>query len=351
MRRSVKRSKGGEPISTTSMPIHSKRKATKEGLALRKSNSRKLSPTKRNLVLEARSAANRFKKISRECEETAEGYRAKLYGVAAKCYSIGLGFMKDKGQFHRFMSTEFLSGIPKKQKPADNQQMKAVLTFVFKANTKQRQNEVLKLATILDAFARENVEPSKIVCRFKAGGGIEKLYRDFTKRTSNSRIPDDLEFLLHTPERDAETEDQDQDGEETAGWPAMEGAALAEDQQVTAGEAAEDGTDEDSHVDRSAAQKRAASDSITITDFGGQATPPKAPTLAERFDENKHLLIDLGEIGMSPEAAMELKGLSILAVVGPPDQFNFRPIIAKSVKQAPLISGIWKKSDSGDDRD
>ena len=102
----------------------------------------------------------------------AEGYRDRLYTFAMNCYTIGRAFEKDLSSFQRFMSDEFWSGV--RQKPKENETIKAVLTFAMDAKSQQLRNRVVKTAADLDDLAAEGLEPRYVADRLKAEGGIEE---------------------------------------------------------------------------------------------------------------------------------------------------------------------------------
>jgi hypothetical protein len=108
---------------------------------------------KPNPILKARKAAEFFAKIAEEYEEAADGYRSQLYQFAQRCYGIGLEFMDNLDEFHRFMGDEYWANV--RQKPKDDQIMKAVLTFAMNADTPQKRTKVTKIAKGLDHCAEE----------------------------------------------------------------------------------------------------------------------------------------------------------------------------------------------------
>ena len=55
------------------------------------------------------------------------------------------------------------------------------------------------------------------------------------------------------------------------------------------------------------------------------------------------LWIDLSDSGVSLDEALNLGDLRIMAVVGPADDSDYRPVKAVSVTKAPLIAGLRKK--------
>jgi len=305
-------------------------------------------PRKPNPTVEAKKAAAFFVKIAQEYEVASEGYRQQLYDFAQRCYEIGLDLTDDLDEFQRFMGDKFWLTV--RQKPKDNQIMKAVLTFAMKANTKQKQTKVIKIAKILDHCAEQPMASEEVAKYINEHGGIESLYSELTGY-KNKSLPDDLE-LLKEPSEDAEGEEV-KDEEDADGWSEEEDEPddLVDEPKASHPRHIPKNAPSDDRKSTSNEMLQPGDDGPKITDFGGMASPPKFPSVQGRFDENKHLLVDLSELGMTPQVAMDLEKLSIMAVVGEPDEWGFRPIIAKSIKQAGRISGLWKKGENEDSSD
>jgi hypothetical protein len=302
---------------------------------------------KPNPILRAKRTAEFFVEIAQKHESAEKGYRQQLYLFAQRCYGIGLDFMNQLEEFHRFMSDEFWADV--RQKPKDDQIMKAVVTFAMNANTSHKRIKVTKIARVLEGCVKQTMEANKVAKYIYEHGGIERLYRELTgDQNKNARVLDDLD-LLKQPVEDAEGPEVEGD-EEESGWPEEEEESddPQEDGRGQRARAAPKSARSDDDDLRSSDKPADEYHDPKITDFGGVASPPKPPSIRGRFDPKKHLLVDLSAIGMTPEAAMDLKMLSIQAVVGEPDEWRFRPIVAKSVKQAPRISGLWKKAENED---
>jgi hypothetical protein len=291
----------------------------------------------------ARRAAQFFEKLCERYAAAAEGYRAKIYEFAADCYEIGLGYKNELVEFNRFMADPFWVDV--RQKPKNDKIMRAVLTFAMKAKSKQLLNRVSKTAAVLESLAEQEIDASEAAEHLKAGGGIERMYRDLSpNRNNKSRVPDDLELISQANTEDGE--DDNGEGEENSSGDAWwdPEKPVEEDQDLDVG-----ADDADRRVPASPAASRAASDVITVADFGGQTSPPKAPRPPTRFDPSKYLVIDLSDTGVSPQKALGMEKLCIMAVVGPPDENGWRPVRAVSVTQAARTSGLWKNSDSHGD--
>lgn len=293
-----------------------------------------------SLISDVRSAALEFKTLSGDYLVATEGYRAQIYEFAARCYEIARGFSENFDQFERFMADPFWTDV--RQKPKPGKIMKAVLTFAMDAKSRQLLNRACKTAAVLDSLAGQDIDPTDVAEHLKSGGGIEKMYRELSPdRSDDSRVADDLELLSPSVQGDDDVEDscEDDDSSVDAFQDWEKSFEVDDDANVD-----EDQPDRD--VSNSSAMSRAASDVLRITDVGGPTKPPKTPSPRTRYNPEIHLLVDLSEIGMSPEVAMRLKALYIIAAVGLPDDEGFRPVYAKSVKKAGRISGLLKKSGS-----
>jgi hypothetical protein len=302
---------------------------------------------KPNPIRKAKNAAEFFVKIAQEYEESADGYRRQLYQFAQRCYGVGLDFMDDLDEFHRFMFDEFWANV--RQKPKDDQIMKAVLTFAMNADTPQKRTKVTKIAKVLDHCAEEPAMDVGEVANFiEENGGIEKIYTNLTDdQNKRKHGTDDLD-LLKLPSEEEEGEEAESE-DETRGW--LEAEDEPVEPNVSAGRTTPKNAWSGKGETASSETPPGESPAPKSRGIGGAASPPMPPSLRSRFDDTKHLLVDVSELGMTPEDAMDLEKLSILAVVGEPDEWDYKPIIAKSVKKAPLLSGLWKKGESDDNGD
>jgi hypothetical protein len=223
------------------------------------------------------------------------------------------------------MSDVFWNDV--RQKPKGDEVMKAVLTFAMKAKSKNLRNRVTKTAAVLESFDQLEVKAEHfVVARLKAGGGIEKMYGEISgKYKGGSALPDDLDLLKPAPpEDDDQPGDADEEQAENSEEESDEGWG---DSPLSAKEASES----DHRSER--APSRAVSDSITITDFGGQATPPTAPPLGKRFDPDKHLAVEMDPSILAWVVGVQQRIL-IEAVVGPRDEWGWRSVKAENVGRA-----------------
>lgn len=280
---------------------------------------------KQNPLSEVQEAAESYAELSQNYNEAAEGYRLRLYEFAARCYWIGLAFARSPASYQQFMSDVFWNDV--RQKPKGDEVMKAVLTFAMKAKSKNLRNRVTKTAAVLESFDQLEVKAEHVVvARLKAGGGIEKMYREISgKYKDGSALPDDLDLLKPAPpEDDDQPGDADEEQTENSEEESDEGWG---DSPLSAKEASE--SDHRSEQ----APSRAVSDSITITDFGGQATPPTAPPLGKRFDPDKHLAVEMDPSTLAWVLGVQQRIL-IEAVVGPRDEWGWRSVKAENVGRA-----------------
>jgi hypothetical protein len=172
-------------------------------------------PRKRNPLSEVQEAAESFTELSRDYNEAAEGYRLRLYKFVARCYWIGRAFAKNPSSYQRFMDDVFWNDV--RQKPRDDEIMKAVLTFAMNAKSKNLRNRVTKTAAVLESLDRQELTAERVVvARLKAGGGIEKIYREISGRNKGgSALPDDLDLLKPASPEDDKYQSGDADEEET----------------------------------------------------------------------------------------------------------------------------------------
>jgi hypothetical protein len=325
-----------------SRPVPGKRAPPRPAAADMRSKSAKAAsspPKKQSLLTAARDAARLYEELCEKYNEAAEGYRVQVYNFAARCYRIGLGFVKDIEEFKRFTADTFWVDV--RQKPKDTKIMKAVLTFAMKAKSKQLLNRASKTAAVLESLAEQQIDADEVAERLKAGGGIEKLYRDLSpNRNINSRLPDDLELLSPSLAEDDGDVDDDNGDEDVPPWDGHNPFDVDEELDPDADHAG-DGARKSSTV------TRAASDNITITDFGGAATPTPNPRSPPHFDPSKDLAIDLSDTNVSPQEVLEMKKIKIIAKVCPPDDRGWRAVKAVSVHRLLLIPNS-RRPRSGD---
>jgi len=284
-------------------------------------------------------AAQQFERISKEYAEASEGYRAKLYAFAARCYKVGQGFKTRLDVFARFKEDAFWNDA--RQKPKDDKVMKAVVTFAMKAKSKHQMSRVSKTASVLESLAKQGVMANEVAKRLKDGGGIEKMYAALSpNRNNKARVPDDLEMLLPGL---AEDDDNDHGDDEYANGD-DEAASWDEDNLFDEGDWTGLDLDEvGAGTRRSPAMPRAASDLPMIVEFGGSASPPKLASSRAVFDPSKHLLIDMSDSGVSIKEALNMGELRIMAIVEPADDSDYRTVKAVSVTKAARIAGLRKK--------
>ena len=170
---------------------------------------------KRNPLSEVQEAAESFTELFRDYNEAAEGYRLRLYKFVARCYWIGRAFAKNPSSYQRFMDDVFWNDV--RQKPRDDEIMKAVLTFAMNAKSKNLRNRVTKTAAVLESLDQHEVKAEHVVvARLKAGGGIEKIYREISGRNKGgSALPDDLDLLKPASPEDDKYQSGDADEDET----------------------------------------------------------------------------------------------------------------------------------------
>ncbi len=235
--------------------------------------------------------------------------------------------MNDLGEYNRFKADPFWADV--RQKPKDDKIMKAVLTFATKAKSRQLQNRVSKTAAILESLAKQQVDANEVAERISAGGGIEAMYRALSpSRNMTPCLLDDHEILNPALAEDDEEQEDGGKDEEASGdtqWNPDNPSDMDE------------GWDQDAdHADgvrMSLATKRAASDGAeVITGFGEGAKPPRTSRSRSRFDPDKELVIDLSESGVSPQEALSMGELLIIAEVGPADERGWRPVKAIVVR-------------------
>jgi hypothetical protein len=100
---------------------------------MRRKTTKLASPSNNpTLLLKVYGAAKYFEKISDEYAVATDGYRAKLYEFAERCYEVGVGFKDRLDVFARFKENSFWDGA--RQKPKDDKVMKAVVMFAMKGN-------------------------------------------------------------------------------------------------------------------------------------------------------------------------------------------------------------------------
>jgi hypothetical protein len=134
-----------------------------------KTRSTRRSPPFRLLL---RGAAQLFAMLSEEYAEATDGYRAKLYVFAQRCYRIGLGYTRYPNEFKKLKEDPFWADV--RQKPKDDKKMRAVLVFTIKARSAKHASSITKIAKVLDSMAAQNIKPDEVAKRLKAGGGILK---------------------------------------------------------------------------------------------------------------------------------------------------------------------------------
>jgi hypothetical protein len=325
--------------SQTTRPASGKRKSTLAGATPSQRKTIKLGSPAKNppLLIQVTVAAQFFQTISDEYADASEGYRTKLYEFAARCYKVGVGFKKRLDVFARFKENSFWDEA--RQKPKDDKVMRAVVTFAMKAKSKHLLSRVSKTATVLEWLADQGAKPGEVAKRLKDGGGIEKMYADLSPtRNGNGRVADDLEMLLPGLP-DAEVEDSAPETEETS-----EGAE-SDDADWYAGAEDSDADQDlmDDPIGKQPAMPRAANNDPTITDIGGVASPPKHPSLRGVFDPDKHLLIEMGDCGVSIEEVLNMGAARIAVVIEPADDSGYRVVKAVSITKVLPIAGLRKK--------
>jgi hypothetical protein len=280
---------------------------------------------KRDLVAEVQQLAKSFTTLRLQFKQSQEKYRDGLYKFAAECYSSGRRLINDRVECERFWRQPFWKGVHKA--PKRDEVMKAVMMVAMDTNSRPYlRKRAEKTGKVLQSFSEDEVEPDEVVERLKEGGGIEKMYRERAEPGGNTPIPDDLDLLKPAPPEDDDNQpgDADEEQAENSEEETDEGWG---DSPLSAKEASE--SDHRSEQ----APSRAVSDSITITDFGGQATPPTAPPLGKRFDPDKHLAVE-----MDPSTLAWVLGakqrILIEAVVGPSDEWGWRSVKAENVGRA-----------------
>lgn len=308
---------------------------------MRRKTTKLASPSNNpTLLLKVYGAAKYFEKISDEYAVATDGYRAKLYEFAERCYEVGVGFKDRLDVFARFKENSFWDGA--RQKPKDDKVMKAVVMFAMKAMSKHHMSRVTKTASVLESLAKQGVKATEVANRLKEGGGIEKMYAALSpNRNNKARVPDDLEMLVPGLAEGDQEDGGAEDEETSEGTPAGDGdwPAVVKDSDLNADLL-------DDPIGKSPAMPRGATGGPTITDFGGIASPPKHQSLRAIFDPNKHLLIDMSTSGVSIEEALNMGELRIMAVVQPADDSGYRAVKADTVTKAALIAGLRKKLDN-----
>ncbi len=335
MRKTVKKPNVSTPKQHKPRLVLGKRNSPRAGTSQRGSKPPKGTSTVRNLplLLAVHAAAQFFEKLSEEYGEATEGYRAKLYEFAARCYKVGLGFRERLDQFARFKEDSFWADA--RQKPRDDKIMRAVLVFTMKARSAKLASSITKTARVLDSLAAQGIKPDEVAKRLKAGGGILKMYADLSpNRSDNGRVPDDLEML---------NPGLAEDGEDVNGDDDEDSSADARRDPENPVEGHEDlKLDADNRVRESPSMTRAASDSIKITDVGGEATPPQTPRSRTRFDPNKDLGIEVGETALA-QVLSKPQRIVIVADVGDKDETGWRPVKVMSLEYMPLTSRPYSK--------
>ena len=293
------------------------RKLSNKGASFGSKGITKAAPPAKNasLLNAAKAAAQSFQILLIDYAEAKEGYRTKLYDFAAHCYKVGLGFMNDLDQFDLFKADAFWADA--RQKPKNDKIMKAVVTFAMNAKSMRLPSRVSKTAKVLESLAEQKINVNVVATHLKDGGGIEKMYAALSpNRNENTRVRDDVEMLdPNVAEDDEGGRDEDAEGAKES--------------------------DPDWDFDKPTAAAHATDGDIKITDVGGTASPPTSPSL--RFDPSKHLLVDLSSTDVTPDAALDMETLCIMAIVGPADELGWRSVKAKSVRPAARISGLRKK--------
>jgi hypothetical protein len=301
---------------------------------------------KPNPILGAKRAAEFFIRIKQEYEDAADGQRLQLYKYAQRCFQVGLDFINDLNEFKRFMSDDFWINV--RQKPKDDQIMKAVLTFTMNARTSRQQTKVTKLAKILVHLTEDQMAVGQVANYLKENGGIAGLYSQLTgDANKRKRVPDDLEILsLRTEEEEDEGEPEDEEEHDIRPEPDPEPDEEPEGiiEEPTAGHARAATRHARSNGDELAAAL-AASHVPKITDYGGVSTPPKAPSLRYRFDPDKHLALEMDPSTLAWVLSAPRRIL-IDADVGDEDETGWRSVKAVSVRRTPLIGGPRTKPEA-----
>jgi len=285
------------------------------------------SPRKQNPLSEVQEAAESFAELSRDYNEAAEGYRLRLYKFLARCYWIGRAFAKNPSSYQRFMDDVFWNDV--RQKPRDDEIMKAVLTFAMNAKSKNLRNRVTKTAAVLESLDQQELKAEHVVvARLKAGGGIEKMYREISGRyKGGSALPDDLDLLKPASPEDDKYQSGDADEEETENSEEESDEGRG-DSSVSTKEASED-----DHRS-SQAVSRAVSNHSGFDGSEGAEAIPLTQCRACGFDTKKHLAVE-----MKPATLAEVlrwpvqERIVILAVLGRMNEWGWRSVKAEKVNR------------------
>jgi len=284
-------------------------------------------PKKRNPLSEVQEAAESFTELSRDYYEAAEGYRLRLYKFAARCYWIGRAFAKNPSSYQRFMDDVFWNDV--RQKPREDEIMKAVLTFAMNAKSQNLRNRVTKTAAVLESLDQHEVKAEHVVvARLKAGGGIEKMYREISGRyKGGSALPDDIDLLKPASPEDDKYQSGDADEEETENSEEESDEGRG-DSSLSTKEASED-----DHRSKQAASRAVSNHSGFDRSEGAEASP-LTQCRASRFDTKKHLAVEMSPATLAQVLRWPVQErIAIVAVLGRMDKWGWRSVKAELVRR------------------
>ena len=335
----------GKPKLRKARPVLQKGKsATAAPTPVGKKTTKLASPSKNPpLLLQVYGAANFFAQISKGYVEATEGYRAKLYVFAARCYKIGVGFKGRLDVFERFKKDKFWDDA--RQKPKDDKVMKAVVTFAMKAKSRHLLSRVSKTASVLETLAEQGVKPSDVAKRLKDGGGIEKMYAALSpNRNSNAHVPDDVEML------DPRLAEDDGDAGGAEGEVTSADTPPSDEDWFQATEGSDVNADHPKDlIGEPPAMPRASKGEPVVTEFEGQTAPRRTPQPSGPFNPERDLIVDFSEVLFSPKEALAMGRLIIFAEVRAPDETGWTPVIAISVRPAHERPDLWPDARDDDD--
>jgi len=127
------------------------------------------------LIVPARMKGETYTLLSRNSDGFGKIVPYHTHDLMNWCYLAGRAFETSIALYQLFKAEEFWDRD--QEGPNDDEIMRAVLAYALRPNSSEMRTRAEKMATVLEHFSKERVDPEKIVRSLKSGGGVDRFYQ------------------------------------------------------------------------------------------------------------------------------------------------------------------------------
>lgn len=118
--------------------------------------------------------------------ELKTGYRRRKYQLLAVIYAISQILYNNESEWNTFLESSYFNSYREKPKPGNRRDLfRATVNYVVRPQNDQGRASASKMAGVLVCLMDELTPVHEVAAAIEKNGGIEKIYRCYTKNNSN----------------------------------------------------------------------------------------------------------------------------------------------------------------------